>query len=154
MDKLKAILNLGAGNDIRPGAINHDRICHRPEIDIAHDLNILPWPWEDASFDVIIARAVFEHLHINLLESVGECWRILRPGGQLYMKLPHWQHDHTYMDPTHYWAFALNTPTIFDPETSYGKKYCFYTDRKWKIVKGPAFNGARSSVLVTMEVRK
>ena len=148
------VLNLGAGNKPRPEAVNHDLRKHRPEIDIAWDLNDVPWPWEDESFDFVVARAVLEHLRINLLESVGECWRILRPGGRIYLKLPHWNHNNTYMDPTHYWQCAIETPTIFDPETTYGKAYAFYTERKWKIIKGPALNRAKSSILVTMEVRK
>lgn len=148
------ILNLGSGNKLIEGAINHDRIKHREEIDIAWDLNDLPWPWEDNSFDLIASRAVFEHLRINLLESVGECWRILRPKGHLYLKLPHWQHDNTYQDPTHYWRFSLITPTIFDPSTPYGKSYAFYDQRKWKIIKGPFLNKAKSSIHCTLEVMK
>ena len=148
------ILNLGAGNLPRPDAVNHDLRKHRPEIDIAWDLNDLPWPWEDKSFDFIIARAVLEHLRINLMESVNECWRILRPGGRMYLKLPHWRSDISYIDPTHYWKFSLLTPTFFDPDTEYGRAYAFYSDRKWKIVKGPRLNDAKSSIHVTMEARK
>jgi len=153
------LLNLGAGNMplvAREGeeVVNHDLRKHRPEIDVAWDLNDLPWPWQDNSFDLIIAKAVLEHLRINLLESVGECWRILRPGGRLYLKLPHWEHDHAYLDPTHYWRFSVRTVEIFDPDTEYGKDYEFYMDRKWRIVKPARLNNARSSFAVTMEVRK
>jgi len=148
------ILNLGAGNKPREGAINHDLRQHRPEIDVAWDLNDLPWPWEAEQFDFIVARAVLEHLRVNLVESMNECWRILRPGGRIYLKLPHWKHNNTYMDPTHYWRYAIETPTIFDPETPYGQAYAFYTERKWKLIKGPALNRARSSIHVTLEVRK
>jgi len=151
---MKATLNLGAGKRVMDNAVNHDLTKDWPGIDVAWDLNELPWPWGDCSFDLVVARAVFEHLKINLLESVGECWRILRPGGRLNMKLPYWKHDHAYLDPTHYWQFAIHTPNLFDPETRYGKAYAFYTDRKWKIVKGPSLNRAKSSILVTMEVRK
>lgn len=148
-------LNLGAGNRIMGnGAVNHDQVKHRAEIDVVHDLNQLPWPWEDNSFDLIMAHAVLEHLRINLLESVNECWRILRPGGTLYVKLPYWNSANAYLDPTHYWRFDVLTPTIFDPDTRYGKAYRFYTDRKWKIIKGPRLNNAKSSLHVTMQVRK
>lgn len=148
------ILNLGAGNDIREGAVNHDRLRHRPEIEVAHDLNVLPWPWGDESFDVIVARAVLEHLRINLLESVGECWRLLRPGGKLVMKLPYWQHRNSYIDPTHYWKFDLRSVEVFDPDTEYGRAYSFYGAGNWRIVKGPRLNRAGSSIHVTLEARK
>lgn len=151
------LLNLGAGNKLFPDAINHDLIKHRPEIDVAHDLNELPWPWEDDSFDHIVARAVFEHLRINLFESVGECWRILRPGGILSLKLPYWQHAHAYLDPSHYWRFDIRTCDMFDPETEWGRDYRFYgqtAGRKWKIIKPARLNNAQSSIFVTMQVRK
>ncbi len=155
------ILNLGTGNkpivaEEGEEAINHDLRLDpdRPYVTVAWDLNDLPWPWEDNSFDLIAAKAVFEHLRLNLLESVGECWRILRPGGRLFLKLPYWKHENTYLDPTHYWRFSLRTPEIFDPDTEYGHNYDFYMERKWKIVKGPRLNSAKSSFAVTMEVRK
>jgi len=148
------ILNLGAGNRIMPDAVNHDLRKHRPEIDVAHDLNVLPWPWKDESFDLIVARTVLEHLRITLIESVNECWRILRPGGELYLKLPYWDHDNSYLDPTHYWRFSMHTCDIFDPESKYGQKYDFYTDRKWRIVEPAQLNDAKSSFFVRMQVRK
>lgn len=150
----RKMLNLGAGNDILEGAINHDRIAHRPEIDLVWDLNFLPWPWDDALFDLVNARAVLEHLDIDLITSVNEIWRIMKPGGRLVLKLPYWAHNNSYMDPTHRWFAALETPTVFDPDTPYGAKYSFYTERKWKVVKGPKLNRAHSSIHCTLEVRK
>lgn len=147
-------LNLGCGDDIREGFINVDLRKHSPKVDMVWDLNDLPWPWEDESAELIVAKTVFEHLRINLLESMNECWRILAPGGRLWIKLPYWKHDHSYMDPTHYWQFSLHTLDLFDPETSYGHRYSFYTDRKWRIIKGPQLNQAQSSIIATMEVVK
>jgi SAM-dependent methyltransferase len=148
------ILNIGAGNKLVEGAVNHDRTAHRPEITVVHDLNDLPWPWEDNSFDLIVACAVLEHLKITLLESVGECWRILASGGQLHIKIPYWNHPNTYADPTHHWRFDLQTLTLFDPDTKYGRDYSFYTDRKWRIIKEPHLNPQKSSIIGLLEVRK
>jgi len=148
------VLNLGCGNRLIPGAVQHDRTKHRPEINVVHDLNELPWPWEDESFDLVVARAVLEHLRITLIESVGECWRIMRPGGILYLKLPYWQHDNSFMDPTHYWKFSLRTCDIFDPDTEYGRKYTFYTKQKWRIAQPARMNRAGSSFHVKLEARK
>jgi SAM-dependent methyltransferase len=147
------LLILGCGNKPVAGAVNHDRIRHREEIDIAWDLNDLPWPWEDESFDRVHANAVLEHLRLNLVESLNECWRILRPGGTLYVKLPHWKHDTSYMDPTHYWQYSVRALDVFDPATEFGRRYAFYTDRKWRLVKGPMLNKARSSIVATLEKR-
>ena len=155
------ILNLGAGYKPVEGGegdrvVNHDLRLdpNRPWVTVAWDLNDLPWPWEDNSFDFIVACAVLEHLSLDLLHTVGECWRILRPGGILHMKLPHWQHDNSYLDPTHHWQFSLHTCDIFDPTTEYGLKYTFYTDRKWKIIKPARLNDAKSSFAIKMRVIK
>lgn len=152
-------LNLGAGGQVMapgPGdtVVNHDRVRHRPEIDAVWDLDDLPWPWADQSFDFIVARAVLEHLRLNLVESLDECWRILRPAGRIYLKLPYWDSEQAHRDPTHRWFLTLDSFDYFDPDTEYGSQYGFYTDRKWKIVKPARFNHARTSVLATLEVRK
>ena len=149
-------LNLGAGRKPIKGAVNHDIHLdpQRPWISIAHDLSNLPWPWEDNSFDRIVARAVLEHINIDLVTSLNECWRILRPKGILYLKLPFWHSDVAHQDPTHRWFFSLGSFDQFDPDRRRGREYHFYTDRHWRIVKGPKLNSAKSSIHVTLEVRK
>ena len=148
------ILNLGAGNKLVKGAVQHDLTKHRPEIDVVWDLNDLPWPWQDNSFDMIVACAVLEHLRINLIESVNECWRILRPGGVLHVKLPYWNSDNSYRDPTHYWRFDLRTCDLFDPKTKYGHDYQFYPVQKWEITQKARLNQAGTSFALKMRVRK
>ena len=148
-------LNLGAGNNIKGGCVNHDVIKHRPEITSVWDLNVLPWPWADNAFDRVVAISVLEHLRLNLVESLDECWRILRPGGHIYLKLPHWQSDLAHQDPTHYWYFTLKSFDQFDPDTARGRDYAFYSPRKWRILPpAPALNKGASSIIVRMEVRK
>ena len=148
------ILNLGAGNKLIKGAVQHDRVKHRPEIDVVWDLDILPWPWPDNSFDTIVACSVLEHLRINLIESVNECWRILRPGGVLHVKLPYWNSSASYCDPTHYWHFDLRTCDLFDPDTKYGHDYQFYPIQKWEITQKARLNKAGTSFALKMRVRK
>ncbi len=148
------ILNIGAGNKPLDGAVNHDRVKHRPEIDVEWDLNNVPWPWEDNSFDLVVAKAVFEHLELTLLESMAECWRILRPGGEVYVKLPYWDSDGSYVDPTHRWRFSLRSLDVFDLDTVFGQKYRFYTDKKWKIVKPARLNDAGTSFAAKLKVVK
>jgi len=147
-------LNLGCGNVILPGAVNHDIRRHRPEIDVVHDLNVLPWPWADESFDLIVAQAVLEHLQITLIESMDECWRLLRPEGTLDLRVPWWQSDSSYRDPTHRWFFSLDTLEIFDPDTEYGRAYGFYTERKWRFLWKPALSRQKTSIVALMQVCK
>ena len=126
----------------------------RPWVTVAHDLNELPWPWEDNSFDQIIARSLFEHLRINLLESLDECWRILRPGGWIWLKVPYCCSERSYDDPTHYWRFGQGALDVFDPDTKAGQEYAFYTERKWRIIERPKLNKAKSSFSAKLMVRK
>ena len=148
------ILNLGAGNKIMPEAVNHDLLKHRPEIAVAHDLEERPWPWPDNAFALIIAASVFEHLRLTLVEAMDECWRLLRPGGRIRVKLPHWQHDNSYADPTHRWRYSLRSLDYFDPATKLGSEYGFYTARKWKIVEPAGLNKQSTSLIALLEVRK
>jgi len=90
---------------------------------------------------------------MTLIESVNECWRILRPGGQLRLKVPHWQHDNAYADPTHRWRFSMRSFDVFVPDTKLGKELGFYTERKWQILE-VRLNKERSGVIATLEVRK
>jgi ubiquinone/menaquinone biosynthesis C-methylase UbiE len=117
-------------------------------------LNLLPWPWVDGSFDLIVACAVLEHLQLNMLESLNEAWRILRSNGRIHMKVPFWKSDVAWQDPTHYWMFSLRSFDQFDPETKRGIQYGFYTERKWKILKPARLNPEKTSVIVLMEARK
>ncbi len=155
----RTVLNLGCGNDVMPSStgeyvVNHDRIRHRKDINNAWDLNVLPWPWPDATVDVIVAKSVFEHLSVDLVQVLDECWRILRPCGVLYMKVPHWQSDIAYQDPTHRWRYSTHSFDLFDPDTKHGQDYSFYTTRKWRIVKPSLLNKSQSSIHITLEVRK
>lgn len=133
----KKRLNLGAGNLIKdPNKwINHDLHKHREEIDAIWDLNILPWPWKDESFSSIIAKAVFEHLDIDLLIAVDECWRLLMPGGELYVKVPNAEDViGCWGDPTHRRPYTLSFTSIFDYKSENAGNN-FYTSQKWEIIE-------------------
>lgn len=110
------ILELGAGSVPIEGAIHHDRVKHADYIDIAHDLEILPWPFENDQFDKVYAIDVFEHLSLEIVEWLRECHRILKVGGELEIRLPAWDNPLSYRDPTHKRVFHPETFDYFDPE--------------------------------------
>jgi SAM-dependent methyltransferase len=148
------VLNLGAGNKIVKYATNHDLRQHRPEIDIAADLDFR-WPWRDESFDKVIALSVFEHLRRTLYDTMDECWRILRPGGVCHIKLPYWKSENAHNDATHHWAgFGTGVLNHLDPATKSGREYGYYTDRKWRIIKRPVLNRSETSFAALLKVRK
>lgn len=128
-------LNLGAGNEILETHVNHDLTAHRPEIASIWDLNDRPWPWPDDEFEEVAAISVLEHLKLTLIESLDECWRIIRKGGLLKLKFPLPTSPFFHYDPTHRWAWAPEALQFVDPATRFGQTYGYYTDLKWLIVK-------------------
>ena len=52
------------------------------------DLDCERIPAGDDSFDAVILNEVFEHLRINLIFSMREILRVLRPGGKLLLSTP------------------------------------------------------------------
>lgn len=148
-----SMLNLGCGNVPLKGAINHDIVKHAPWVDVVHDLNVFPWPWEDEQFEVVKAWAVLEHLRADRLQIMNELWRILKPGGVAAIKLPAWDSEEAHDDITHYWFVALHSMDQFDPDTERGRAYSFYTTRKWKILKAKHSNKGHSSIYFQMRKR-
>ncbi len=129
-------LNLGAGNRVLgSGWINHDATKHRSEIDLAFDLNRVPWPLKANDWDHLSAISVFEHLRLTFIETLDECWRVLKPNKTLFVKFPIITSPFIRHDPTHRWFWTPHVVDFVDPTTVYGKRYTYYTQRKWKIVK-------------------
>lgn len=143
-------LNLGAGNRLVPHAIHHDLTKHRPEISVAWDLNDVPWPFDDESFDRIEAWSIFEHLRADLVQVMAECWRIMRPGGILNVKLPSWKHKRSWRDPTHRWRIAWETYDLWDPTTPYGADYEFYVPHKWQVLNKYYNDETKSGICAKM----
>lgn len=82
------VLNLGCGfaKFAAKNVVNLDKFgCCEP--DVVWDLEKTPLPFEDQSFDHIIANHVFEHLH-NWWECFEECSRILKVGGRMDVYVP------------------------------------------------------------------
>lgn len=133
-------LYLGAGLKRLPGYTHVDLVAG-PGIDVAHDLNRLPWPWPDDAADMIVAEDVVEHLTMNLVEFCDEAWRVLRPGGELFIRTPDYRGESSFIDPTHRAHLHPQSFHYVDPATYWGQTYPHYTTRKWRIlsqgVRGP-----------------
>ncbi|TAK50677.1 MAG: class I SAM-dependent methyltransferase [Bacteroidetes bacterium] len=51
------------------------------------DLNREPIPFDDDSFDVVVASHIIEHL-THPIDFFGECARVCKPGGLMYIEAP------------------------------------------------------------------
>jgi SAM-dependent methyltransferase len=138
------IVELGCGTTPTDRAdIHHDRTKHSDFIDVVHDLDDLPWPFGDESVDELIAIDVFEHLHPREYAQpwwfwLDEAHRIVRPNGQLTMRLPAWDNPLSYRDPTHTRVFHHETFAYWDPCTpvwrDFGRIYDLSGERFWHSV--------------------
>ncbi|NJL50782.1 MAG: class I SAM-dependent methyltransferase [Blastochloris sp.] len=52
------------------------------------DVERAPLPFPDKHFDLVVLTEVFEHLHVNLVTTILEIQRVIRPGGMLYLTTP------------------------------------------------------------------
>jgi len=67
-------LNLGCGRDIKKGYINLD-VIKTKGIDVVHNLEIFPYPFNDNYFDEIYCSHVLEHL-TKFIKVMEELYRI------------------------------------------------------------------------------
>src|SRR5262245_11287528 len=52
---------------------------------VEFDLDVRRLPFDTDYFDVVVMNQVFAHLRVNLIGSMREVFRVLRPGGLLFL---------------------------------------------------------------------
>ena len=117
-------LNLGCGKDIRAGWVNLD-VAPLPGVDVCHDISQLPLPFPDTEFEEILCKDVLEH--VEYIPILGELYRILKPGGRLEIRVPHFTSKDAFSDPTHRKFFTSHTFRYFTVEhlRSYYTEFLF-----------------------------
>lgn len=80
-------IDMGCGKDSLDGYLHLDRRFHSPHIDLAWDLNLVPYPFNDNTFSEVRMYDVFEHLD-KPLEILNEVHRILIAGGIFDLRVP------------------------------------------------------------------
>ena len=114
-------LNLGCGYDIRPDWINLD-IAPLEGVDIVHDLAEAPLPFRDNEFDYILCSDILEHI-LDYPKVLREIHRVLKPGGIVEIRTPHYSYSRAYADPTHIRYFSMETFDFFVKAT--GRPYYY-----------------------------
>lgn len=104
-------LNLGCGEDKKEGYVNVD-FSPIVKPDVAHNLNQFPYPFEPNSFELIEAFHVLEHLD-KPFDVMKELHRVLKPGGTLHVKVPHFSRGFTHAEHSH--GFDVTFPLYFNP---------------------------------------
>jgi len=101
------MLDLGCGPNKTPGSVGIDHFPF-PGVDLVHDLDRFPYPFEDASWDAVILNHVIEHLD-DIPGAIREIRRILKTGGDLWVATPHFSDCSSYSDPTHRFHLGLES---------------------------------------------
>lgn len=132
---MKTKLNLGAGEDIQTGDewINHD-LLDLPGIQVVHNLVFTPYPFEDESFDYILAKDCLEHLppygpdwKPMITAFMEQMYRILKPGGTLFIQTPSIYAEFGFIDPSHVRLFHPRSMEFYDKSSEFGKSTGFYS---------------------------
>ncbi len=117
----KKCLNLGCGTDIKMGDkrhtwINIDKI-YRLGVDIKYDLNKLPYPFKDNTFDYIYASHILEHLTPSIYSIIEELIRISKDKGIIKIIVPHYTSS-GYFSEGHIQSFKYNSFFVRNDNTS------------------------------------
>ncbi len=95
-------LNLGAGKSRIEGYLSVDTLPFEG-IDVVADLRE-KWPWADNTVSNIHASHMIEHFTAEERFHVfNEMYRVLAPGGTVYVITPHWNSQRAYGDLSHQW---------------------------------------------------
>jgi len=116
-------LNLGCGHEAKEGWTNLD-LAALPGVDVVHDLDVVPWPFEDDEFDYVECIDIIEHVR-EFPDAMRELHRITAPGGRVRIDGPHFTSYTWPTDPTHRRAFAINTFEFFAGGSMHEREYYF-----------------------------
>jgi hypothetical protein len=142
--------DLACGQNKQP---DHIGIDISGDADIIHDLFTFPYPIESETADEIFSSHFIEHLPMEYVEHNGkkkdllfafidECYRILKPGGQLKLIFPCATSIRAFQDPTHRRFIPATTAYYFNREWRVINKLDHYNvDCDFNFVVGEAVNG-------------
>lgn len=131
---MKKILDVGCGqakHSVEGAQVVGVDFYNAGAADVAHNLNKYPWPFKSNEFDGAVAEHVIEHLP-DTVRVMGELWRIVKGGGMIKIKTPHFSSAGAYENPTHVRYFSLYT---FDMFSAGRKGWEVYSRAKFHVVK-------------------
>ena len=121
-------LHLGCGLEYKEGWINLD-FNEKLKIDVSHDLEKFPYPFEDNTFDEIFTENTLEHLK-DVVKVMEELHRISKPNARTEIIVPHYSGCMAFSHLTHKSFFGSGTFSNFEKD-SWEK----YSEVEFKILK-------------------
>lgn len=133
---MKKVLDIGCGkgkHQVAGAEVIGIDVEPDSDADIIHNLNTIPWPFDDNEFDEVICQDILEHLD-DILPIMREIIRISRYGSIIGIRTPHYSSYYAYTDPDHKHQFGYYTFDRFGSEgfKVISKKILF--PRIWRIL--------------------
>ena len=147
-------LDIGSGPNAQDGWIGMD-IRDMPNVDIVHDVEVFPWPLPDECVKMALASHLLEHINphkFGFVNFMNEVWRVMKPGGEFAIVVPHGSSQGFIQDPTHCNPCNEATWDYFCPDRP-SRLWTIYEPKPWRVkmlTANPAFN--MEVVLVKIEV--
>lgn len=118
-------LDFGCGPNTREGFEGVDVLPFDGKVKHVLDLTKTPWPWKDGSVAEAHASHFVEHLTApQRVAFINELYRVLVPGGQCQIIVPHVFSERAYGDLTHQWP----------PVTGF---WFSYLNKEWRALNAP-----------------
>lgn len=131
-------LDVGCGENKNEGCIGMD-VYPYEGVDVVHDANVTPWPFDESSISLVIMSHSLEYLDpTKSIEIFDEIWRILKPGGACMVATHYANSFQANRDPLiRKPGFNEDTPFFFDPtRRSDGGEYLYDSRRKpWQVAQ-------------------
>lgn len=124
---MKRKLDVGCGRNKMQDAVGID-IYEFPGVDVVHDLEQFPWPFESDAFDYIKITHVIEHIN----DQVGffkEIHRIAARDAIIHLETPHFSSRDSWADPTH-----VRHMSLFFTDPFCGDNYLGHITGKYALV--------------------
>lgn len=136
---MKKVLDLGGGHNSYIPRKDEEVIVMdyfaKGENYVKHDAEKIPFPFKNNSFDKIYASHILEHLSNLWKENkkncvIDELWRIIKPQGELIIRMPHPSVCYNWGHPTHKRTASINSFNFLLPKSQ--ERYSLYS---WNILK-------------------
>ncbi len=125
-------LDIGCGSSKKEGFLGVD-ILQLSGVDVVHNLNSFPYPFEDNTVDEIWMDQVLEHLN-DPVRVVEELYRVCRPNASITIGVPYFRSFYACIDPTHKNFFGIHWFDYFNPESPLCQRYQ-YSKARFDIIR-------------------
>ena len=130
------LLNIGCGQQYMPGAYNWDNST-QTKTDAIVDVRKDRFPADDNFFDEIFSGNLFGEVVGNdeFVHCMNECWRVLKPGGIMTVRVPNAMYSVTFLDPFEGRHFIPATFDYFDFDKIHYQRFGFvYGFKPWEVL--------------------